>query len=658
MSDKKYEIQDKLKAAYALNMCTVSVSQIIDYNDEYILEQEYEAILNNLNLEQIPKDEALLDILVKLLNVITFFRIDKLKKERIEKKYQRQVKNAIWSAIPNIAVIVSGNPVSIAQSLATQVGIGYMNYRKEKANALVAKEDAEFELRITLMEQINALRRELFTTAWRLADEYEFPDRYRLTERQIAQYNKILMDTNEIRKYERLMSVHDKFEAYLPFWYFVGHTAKYIAEDKSNGLDGESRKVYQELAREHFDKYHSLNSFNILREDEIAASFALEYVDLLLIDESPNMDLVMELLETAVRMAGNANDILDLCAMSYLKIGKTEEAERLLRILVNENYNTPTNTKLLSRIYVSQYLNGTNPLAKLQYHTLAARVEHAWLFPMPEERSANLLLQDKELSHQYLSDQRDDLQSAYNDIIEQFIDKYIVLFNKIIPIPVNDVSDDYFRNTESSIKRRRQDVYEALENDSRNEYRQLIRESGFRFRYIELLNNMLSALDTISLFRESEFKDDLIQMIRYNLEEASVDLKKIQNNLNIENGFSFMDYEKLQRHFSFENLTKGFFDKLKEVIDKGIMSIESLDLLDNIELDLSVFCKEQNLSENTPAQIGKIDVQDEDGENEYISVDVLGENEKDERFNERKQIEMLAAVEKAASSIVNEKGKT
>ena len=250
------------------------------------------------------------------------------------------------------------------------------------------------------------------------------------------------------------------------------------------------------------------------------------------------------------------------------------------------------------------------------------------------------------------------MQSAYNDIIEQFIDKYIVLFNKIIPIPVNDVSDDYFRNTESSIKRRRQDVYEALENDSRNEYRQLIRESGFRFRYIELLNNMLSALDTISLFRESEFKDDLIQMIRYNLEEASVDLKKIQNNLNVENGFSFMDYEKLQRHFSFENLTKEFFDKLKEVIDKGIMSIESLDLLDNIELDLSVFCKEQNLSENTPAQIGKIDVQDEDGENEYISVDVLGENEKDERFDERKQIEMLAAVEKVASSIVNEKGKT
>ena len=35
----------KIKAAYALNLCTVSVSQIIDYNDINILEQEYEATI-------------------------------------------------------------------------------------------------------------------------------------------------------------------------------------------------------------------------------------------------------------------------------------------------------------------------------------------------------------------------------------------------------------------------------------------------------------------------------------------------------------------------------------------------------------------------------------------------------------------------------------
>ena len=63
-----YSEDEKRKAAYALNLCAVSVSQIVEYNDTYILEQEYNAILNNLNLEEIPKkDDALLNILVELL---------------------------------------------------------------------------------------------------------------------------------------------------------------------------------------------------------------------------------------------------------------------------------------------------------------------------------------------------------------------------------------------------------------------------------------------------------------------------------------------------------------------------------------------------------------------------------------------------------------
>ena len=658
MSNNTYDNQEKLRAAYALNMCTVSVSQIVDYNDEYILEQEYEAILNNLNLEEIPKDEALLNILVKLLNVITFFRIDKVKRAQIEKKYQRNVKNAIWSAVPNIGVIVAGDPVTVGLSLATQVGIGYMNYRKAKANALADKENSEVELRITAMEQFNALRRELFTTAWRLADEYEFPDRYRLTERQISQYNEILMDTDEIRKYERLTAIEDKFEAYLPFWYYKGHTAKFIAEDKSNSIDDSAREYYIKQAKEHFERYEKLNSFNILREDELTASFALEYVDLLLLDDQPDMDKIKELITTAVKMAGNANDILELCAVAYLKTGQTEEASRLLRILVNENYNAATNAKLLSRIYVSEFLRDTNPLAKVQYETLARRVSPAWLFPMPEEKNGDTLLLDQNLRNRYLSDQRIDLQKDYQDIIGQFIDKNIVLFNRIIPVPVNDAPDDYFSNTESAIKRRRQDVYEALEKDSRNEYRQSIRESGYRFRYIELINEMLTALDSLTLFRDSEEKGDMIQGIRQKLEETSGDLKAIQEKLNHDDRFSIMDYEKIQKSFSFERLTKNFFDKLNEIVEEGINKAESLDELDNLDLDLSAFCREHGLTEINQNHVGKIGSPDDDEESVYISVDVLGENEKDERFNKNKFISMLRAVEEAAGSIIADETKT
>lgn len=70
--EKPMSKEEKIKVAYALNLCTVSVSQIVDYNDVNFLEHEYDAILNNLNLEQMPKDEPLLNILKQLLDVITF----------------------------------------------------------------------------------------------------------------------------------------------------------------------------------------------------------------------------------------------------------------------------------------------------------------------------------------------------------------------------------------------------------------------------------------------------------------------------------------------------------------------------------------------------------------------------------------------------------
>ena len=657
MAENIHEMQEQLKAAYALNMCTVSVSQIVDYNDEYILEQEYEAILNNLNLEQIPKDEALLNILVKLLNVITFFRIDKVKRAQIEKKYQQRVKNAIWSAVPNIGVIVAGNPVTVGLSLATQVGIGYMNYRREKASALADKEDSETELRITAMEQFNALRRELFTTAWRLADEYQFPDRYRLTERQITQYNAILMDSDEIRKYERLIAVQDKFEAYLPFWYFLGHSAKFISEDRNNGLDAEARAYYQEKAKEYFEKYDSLNSFNILREDELTASFALEYIDLLLLEEKPDMDKVTRLIRTAVNMAGNANDILELCAVAYLKIGQTDEAGKLLRILVNEDYNTATNAKLLSRIYVSEFLRGTNPLAKTQYNILASRITPVWMFPMPERRDENLMLQDKALTERYLSDQKLDLQKEYRDAIAQFIEKYIIQFNRIIPVPVNNASDDYFLNSETALKRRRQDVYDALASADGNEYRKRIRESGYRFRYVELLNEMLSSLDGLRIFRESDSKEAMISLIRENLTSASSDLKEIQEKLNQEDAFTIVDYEKIQKSFSFQRLTKEFFDTLEEKISSAVDGTDSLDALDDLELDIVQFCREQEITERDPNPSGKIEKPDSDGENDYISQDILGEDEHDESFSRKTFDKMLSVVKESASSIVTDKSK-
>ena len=75
MAEMAKEKVDQITAAYALNLWTVSISQIIDYNDVNVLEQEYNTIMNNLNLENMPDDEALLDVIKEIMDEITFLRI-------------------------------------------------------------------------------------------------------------------------------------------------------------------------------------------------------------------------------------------------------------------------------------------------------------------------------------------------------------------------------------------------------------------------------------------------------------------------------------------------------------------------------------------------------------------------------------------------------
>lgn len=417
--------KEQRKAAYALNLCTVSVSQIIDYNDIYFLEREYDAILNNLNLEKMPKDEALLRILKQLLDVITFFRIQEGERKMMEKEYAQKIKNAIWSAVPNPAVLVTGgNPAMIVASLVSQVGIGYMNYRKEKAQINQEKERKEWELQRSAMEQFNGLRRELFDTAWRLADEYGFEDKYRITERQITQYNNILLDTNDLRRYERLEYIKDKFQAYPPFLYNIGNAASAVYHDTKYPI--EIREDYKNKAIVHFNKFFEITEDNILREDQLVASCALEKFALIEDKEEKN-----ELLQKAEKSSGNALDVLQICAFSYLAIEEIDKAARLFNMLVNEGYNEKMNAQMLSKIYVSKIIDNKNDNENIyrgEYLKLKSRTTYAdCLYPLPNSYLTN----DGRLADNFIRMQKVSLKKVYSEIVGRYIFNCQVRYNSI-----------------------------------------------------------------------------------------------------------------------------------------------------------------------------------------------------------------------------------
>lgn len=345
---------------------------------------------------------------------------------------------AIWSAVPNFGMIVAGgNPFTVAISLASQVGIGYMNYRKEKAQIGLEQERKEWELQRSAMEQFNGLRRELFDTAWRLTDRYNIHDEYRLTERQITQYNRILMDSDDMRKYERLKYIEDKFVAYPPFWYYLGNAANSVYQAKEK-YDDAIREEYKNKAMEAFTKFLEITKQNLLREDQLEASCALELFDLL--DGELDADIAVKiiallrredmhgcqlaLLDRAKKASGNAYDVLQICAMSYLKIGDLEQAAELFRMLVNEEYNTKVNAQLLSRIYVCNAIENDCQESRKNYQTLQLRIGRENLFPMPEFKGQKNL-------PDFLMMQKENLLDKYAVALNAFIKKFSIKYPKI-----------------------------------------------------------------------------------------------------------------------------------------------------------------------------------------------------------------------------------
>lgn len=538
--------EEKIRAAYALNLCTVSISQIIDYNDINILEQEYDAILNNLNLEYIPKDEALLNTLKLLLDTITFFRIQEGDKQFIEKEYQEKVKNAIWSAVPNIGLIItSGNPKAIALSLASQVGCGYMNYRKNKAQNILDKEKAEWQLQRSAIEQFNGIRRELFDTAWRLADKYKFSDKYRLTERKIKQYNNILMDPDDYRRFERLDTIKDNFYAYPPFWYFFGNTANSIAQKE---LEVGAKTYYKKLAKEYFETYLKVNRYGLLREDKVLASCCLEYIDLL--DINDNKDKIYELLEKAVEVSGDFNDILQLCSLYYLKIGNTKKSEELLRNLVNEDYNTTLNSQILSSIYVLDYINNKSETAKYNYERLENKVNSQILFPISSEDATTF----KELHEKFIEKQREILLEKYDLVLIEFKKKY----NRLFPIP---------------------------DLDSNNRYVLKLNNEDISFDILDSLNKMMDAICYLNCIKDI---DELSNNIKDKIVKNKDELNKVQKRID-ENKNCSIESNTL-KNITFGCFTETFFKKIDVQVLEYIIKKNTMSDISYAEQNLREFC--------------------------------------------------------------------
>lgn len=577
-AEKEINDIDKKKAAYALNMCTVSVSQIIDYNDIYVLEQEYEAILNNLNLEKIIKDEALLNTLKLLLDTITFFRIQEKEKEFVEKEYQNKLKNAIWSSIPNPSVILAtGNPYAMVAALATQVGIGYMNYRKNRNNARMEKDQRNWELQKSAIEQFNGIRRELFDASWRLAAKYQFPEEYRLTERQIKQYDHILMDTNYIRKYERLVSIADNFKAYPYFWYYLGNAANIISADSSLNISAEDREKYQLLAIEHFSKFDECDNIGILREDLIASSCYIEYAEVLMA-RNEDKGKINSLIKKAISKCGGDCDVLQICAMTYLKIGAIEEAKPIFKQLIVEDYNQKANSQLLSCIYVSEALVN-NGSTRFEYNSLKLLVSpnQNYLLEMPSaqkllESRNNAVYEFNALRTDYIRKQQDILFDEWQTAITNYLKKFSEKFDSCIPKKNTFKKDKSINNVDEFIR--------------------LSEEIGFPDNIINLFNDMVDGISELGLGKEASA---LLSNSFYSVEGSEKTALEVLTEQIYGESHNIDTIKKKLSEVTFSKFTDDYIEQLNNEFKNAVALIKDFSDLSKWETALFEFCRKNSI---------------------------------------------------------------
>ena len=630
--DKSICEHDQLKAAYALNLCTVSVSQIVDYKDLNVLEQEYELILNNLNLHNMPKDQALLHLLRQILDTVTFFRIYEGDKMMFEKKYQQKIKNAIWNAIPSFALVAIGEPYTFTLSMIASVGMGYMNYRKEKANILTEREEQEWTLQRSAIEQFNALRRELFDTAWRLSDSYEFDDKYRLTESQISQYNSILMDSIPLRKYERLDSIKDNFEAYPPFWYYFANAAMDVVNVYKNetAFDDNISAInkYTQLAEQNYQKYLD-KDIDLLRNNYIRSACNLEYAALLL-DSLPRIEdnekklrlcKINYLIDDAIKHCGSKLDILQIASIYYLKINKAEEATKHLRKLVIENYNTKTNSQLLSFIYLQETIFNSKKFITntLKYKELVQFTDRTNLIPWVNSEKELTKDHLRNINELFLYKQKEQLHSYFETIVNTIFHKEVISYNKeLYNRHYMDANDAFFEDTINAIKERDEEYKKLYSRE--DEWKRFTAELSGNTIIISLnkhINKLLRSLDklvqvafNLNIDPEKDLASikEVLTKKHFSFKEISFDeakssitdesiiqqIKYLKNKIE-KNEFDFEDYLRLSSLTLTTIMEKFIEDFVMNFWTKVIAPKNAYKELVNIESNFSDFCNVEGL---------------------------------------------------------------
>lgn len=150
-------------AVELINYIQFSVAKIINGKSKGLLEDEFDAVINNINPASLQAPE-LINAYDTLLSTLTALRLNENQREQAAKVLERKKKNAVTNCLNSFgSIFVPGvNPVSLLASVAYTGVSAALNYRRAVNEVKIEGEERFFEIDQNDLEYIDTLRANLF----------------------------------------------------------------------------------------------------------------------------------------------------------------------------------------------------------------------------------------------------------------------------------------------------------------------------------------------------------------------------------------------------------------------------------------------------------------------------------------------------------------
>lgn len=310
------QAQTQLQVLQSLNQIAVSLTHIISYNDKVVLDQEYNTIINNLNLSKIP-DAEIIALLQELMDLLANSKIQDHDRDYLARSFDKNVENELKrkaeSRIFDPVGIIT-NPYSSVLAAVLNAGSFYFNYRFKIEDYKIEREAKAWEIDAKTLLGLNNFYKKLLKSSWELMRRYKIPDEWRLNENQLSDYTAILKEPNLELRYRKLERIEKSFQKFPPYWYYRGQDAQEI------GNKQEALRCFNQ-----FQQIHQ----GIFRKDPYAASTAMHKS--MLLEGQATPDQIRSELKIIVDNSDDADwgNIL-FAALQYARSGDTDKASQLI----------------------------------------------------------------------------------------------------------------------------------------------------------------------------------------------------------------------------------------------------------------------------------------------------------------------------------------